>query len=80
MTQNDNKKPENPNYSGFAESMRELTAIRTNNPVIATNSSPKIDTKGKRVMRQFSDGKRVFSEMDKTKPPGVIHEMAPNKK
>ncbi len=72
MNQNDTKKPENPNYPGFAESMRELTAIRTNNPVIATTSTPKSDDKGKRVLRQFSIGKKTFSETDQTKKTNVI--------
>lgn len=72
MTKNDNKPPENPNYPGFAESMRELTAIRTNNPTIATTSKPKLNEKGQRVLRQFSDGKRTFSETDQTKRSNVI--------
>lgn len=72
MSKNDNKPPENPNYPGFAESMRELTAIRTNNPTIATASKPKLNEKGQRVLRQFSDGKRVFSETDQTKRSNVI--------
>ena len=80
MTQNNDKKPENPNYPGFAESMRELTAIRTNNPIIATSSSAKYNEKGKRVLRQFGEGKKVFSETDQTKRGTVIAEMKPNHK
>lgn len=80
MTQNNDKKPENPNYPGFAESMRELTAIRTNNPIIATSSSAKYNEKGKRVLRQFGTGKKVFSETDQTKRGTVIAEMNSNNK
>ncbi len=80
MTQNDNKKPENPNYPGFAESMRELTAIRTNNPVISTSSSEKYNDKGKRVLRQFGEGKKVFSETDQTKRTNVITGIDSNNK
>ena len=59
--------PENPNYPSFRESMREITGIVGNNPMISTASQKNIDEKGKRVFRKFNDGKGIVSETNQTK-------------
>lgn len=64
---------ENPNYPTFRKSMREITGIVGNNPMISTKSEKVVDNKGKRVLRQFKDGKGVLSETDQTKSKKTVH-------